>query len=170
VTELGKHDAPDDTFDKHYTIFFVHFVYPRALGGWATGSDPRLDQRIADPDGHLLEIARENGLPLITNECYSPEGIDERTDNSRRRKKLRHRARAAGVQVFTPREFWDGKIDAEAEAEDFLRRFREAAPAYAAAHSRPDIARNSLDALNALYNHVLLGYTASFKERVPVSM
>jgi len=81
-----------------------------------------------DADRLLVEIAKEHGLPLITNEGYSMNGIVD--------EKLRKRAQDAGVQVFTPREFCQGKLDETEEISAFLQRFREQAVRYLEARQR----------------------------------
>lgn len=95
--------------------------------------------RGAVADDKYLEIARDEGWPLITNEDLTPRGIREKP----KRGSLRERAKQAGVAVYTPEEFLISRsADPEALAQDFLHRLHAAAPAYVEAHLRelPDSA------------------------------
>jgi len=147
--------SADDTWHTQHTMQFAHFVTNQLLSGWRLASQPSLGAAALqgdDADAHLVEYAREHGLPLITNEGFGPTGI--------RAEKMRKLATDAGVNVFAPGEFWRGQIDESSEIEDFLRRFRKQAPAYAAARAKPRLEREALDRMNGYFRHVLLGETA----------
>lgn len=84
-------------------------------------------------DDKYLELARDEGWPLITNEDLTPRGIREKP----KRGSLRERARCEGVAVYTPEEFLRSQdADPEALAQDFLGRLYAAAPAFVEAHVR----------------------------------
>jgi hypothetical protein len=71
--------------------------------GWREGGLIEVDHsKVGTPaDGELLRVAIADKLPLITWEGFTETGF---SDNPR---SLRNRAKAAGVEVYTPREFLD---------------------------------------------------------------
>jgi hypothetical protein len=144
----------DDDFRTHYVKMFLGFVRPRLLGNWYPGmpSEEAVEPTGSKADAFLIDYAKQHGLPLITNEGFSPDGI--------RNEKMRKKAIAACVRVFTPREFYAGRVDEQSEIRTFLRRFDRRAPRYIAAYSRPVVARDSLGWMSGYYRHVLLGETA----------
>ena len=106
-----------------FTGAFVHFVHDSLLFGWN-------DTVIADnhvghaADSALLRFSKAGNLPLITNEGRR---IDGSIDWDAR--KIPARARSMGVRACSPREFY-GDIDEVAERDDFLSRYKTAAPKY----------------------------------------
>jgi hypothetical protein len=99
-------------------------------------------------------------------EGFTPAGIFDQG--------LRKRARAAGVPVFTPREFYDGKVNEAIEIGGFLSRFRDQAPRYLAAHwekiGKKDKSGELLTLVLGVYRHILLGETEGRVTPVRVSL
>ena len=147
--------AAHGTWVNHFTTLFVHFVKDDVLFGWNLGFVPDNDLGVAgdEADGRLLTFAKDNKLPLITNEGFNVHGIKD--------KKLRGKAKAQGVAVFTPREFCEGNLNENAEMQAFLKRFVERAPAYIEQHEREfgpsKVVGESLHRLLGVYRHILFG-------------
>jgi hypothetical protein len=156
--------AATDTFETHFTTFVVHFVKEYLLRHWRASFVPDNDLGVKGngADRLLLDFAKENKIPLITNEGSTPDGI--------RGQKLRDRASEEGVAVFTPGEYIAGKLDEEIAARSFLEAFRRLAPRYIARHPKPQVAKKSLLLLLGFYEHVLLGITEGRTSRVPVRL
>jgi hypothetical protein len=100
----------------NFTKTFIYFVVDELLSGW-TQQMQVTDARSNAADDLLLAYAKENSLPLITNEGYSPTGIDHR-------KRMRKRAMAVGVTLVRAADFYRDEIDERAEADAFLDRFK----------------------------------------------
>jgi hypothetical protein len=111
------------TLESHFTTVFHHFVKDYVLPDWEhqVPTQPGTESK-NQADAAYIDLAKRNGLPLITNEGYGQNGIVD--------EKMRKLAKDAGVAVFAPREFYPGKVNEAAEIEDFLRRFKKTAPAY----------------------------------------
>jgi hypothetical protein len=108
-------------------------------------------------------FAKEHALPLVTNEGVTQSGIAE--------EKMRKRARNAGVSVFSPREFYLGKIDEEEEIEAFLTRFRAQVPRYLEARKRELGEDNVAEVLLWIYGYYRLVLRGEVEGRdVPVSV
>jgi hypothetical protein len=88
------------TFEAAYTQLFIHYIKDYCLPDWSEISDTQLGlaAKGTDCDTILLEVARDNGIALVTNEGNNVDGVDDSHG-------LRGRARAAGVRVFTPGEY-----------------------------------------------------------------
>ena len=117
------------TMESDFTTVFLHFVKDYVLPDWNMQMPTKPgNESKNDADKAYIDFAKQHGLPLITNEGYGQNGFVE--------EKMRKLARDAGVAVFAPREFYQGKIDEAAEIQDFLRRFKEQAPTYIEAHRK----------------------------------
>ncbi len=149
-----------ESLSSHYTHIFIHFVKDHVLPGWDAQIPTTPDGFTSNKaDAALLSAARIHGLPLITNEGFTPAGIES--------KGLRKRAAAEGVWVGTPREFLVQRDFDEASAiEGFLARFRAHAPAYVA--SRRDRSGEVLSWVLGYFRHVLRGETEG--RDVPVAV
>jgi hypothetical protein len=156
LTRRAPPAAGGATMESDFTNTFLHFVKDYVLPNWnptmptASGTEGR-----NDADRALVEHARGRGVPLITNEGYSPTGIVDEG--------MRQLAMAAGVRVFTPREFYQGRIDEGAEIDAFLRRFREQVPHYLEVRRREvgkDNFHRVLEWVYGYYRLILLGQTA----------
>jgi hypothetical protein len=170
VVDLITRRAPPapggETMESDFTNAFLHFVKDYVLPNWnptmptAPGTEAK-----NDADKALVEHARARGLPLITNEGYSQAGIVEEG--------MRRFAREAGVQVFAPREFYQGKIDEAEEIEAFLRRFREQVPRYIEVRRREvgeDNFHLVLEWVHGYYRLILLGESAVRETPVRVAV
>ena len=114
-------------------------------------------------DALLIRLALVNRLPLITNEGYSASGLSERSD------RLRARARAAGVDVRTPREYWHERIDAISACHDILWAFDREAPRFLERYEATSPVRKTFSDMRGYYEHVLFGTTAT-RERMTVEL
>jgi hypothetical protein len=146
--------AAHGAWENHFTTLFVHFVKDEVLFGWRDEFVPDNDLGVEGEaaDERLLTYARDNKISLITNEGFKVRGVKD--------KKLRARAKAQGVEVFTPREFYEGKLDEVPAMQAFLKRFAERAPAYIKQHNRefgPSKVGDSLKLLLGVYRHILFG-------------
>ena len=127
LTELVPPDAeetPETQPEKHFTTNFIHFVKDFVLPNWRPSIVAPKDEKPTGnaADAWLVAYAKEQGFPLVTNEGFKPTGYVEG--------KIVKRAREAGVEVFTPRDFYEGKMDVESEIDAFLQRFRDGAREY----------------------------------------
>lgn len=153
-----------DAFPTHFTIVFVHFVREQVIPGWKAGQPPvPKGLRGNAADRWLLDYAKENDLPLITNEGYGPNGVEAL--------KLRKRALDAGVRVCTPREFYSGRFtDEEAAARAFIQRFRRRAQEYVDEQEKPEVMARTMEAMDGYFHHILFGETAGQDAPVSVSV
>ncbi len=88
---------------------------------------------------------------------------------------MRKLAKNAGVQVCTPREFYQGsKIKEAEEIEAFLGRFPDQAPGHIDARKKEfgedDMGGDVLDWINGYYRHILLGETEGRDSPVRVTV
>lgn len=170
LAQLMAKAPPDQlasSFETAFTTIFIWFVKDYVLPRWEmlVPTQPGTEKGSA-ADRAYVESAKSGGLPLVTNEGFTPSGIVDQG--------LRKRAKTAGVPVFTPREFYDGKINEAVEIGGFLTRFRDQAPRYLAAHweriGKKDKSDELLTLVFGVYRHVLLGETEGRSTPVRVSM
>jgi hypothetical protein len=138
------------TIESDFTTQFIHFVKEYVLPDWdmRTPAEPGSETSNA-ADQAYLDFAKRNGLPLITNEGHAQGGIGKK-------KNLREMAQKAEVAVFTPKEFYTGKIDESAEIEGFLQRFQEQAPVYMA-RRRQELGEDEIgEVLGWIYGYYLM--------------
>jgi hypothetical protein len=93
--------------EEHFVTCGIYFVRPLVLSRWTALHPPEVNLRGNAADAHFLAKAKEFGKPLITLEA-----------------KLTARARAVGVAVFRPAEFYAGRMDRDDAVRRFLLRFR----------------------------------------------
>lgn len=143
--EINRQRVPPgpipDSYELLFTTLFIWFVKDRVLARWQPIAAREHDAlRSNAADRHLEDFAYEHKKPLITREA-----------------KLTKRARARGVEVYSPREFWEGKLDVAKEGQRFLRRFdAERAPfarKYPDATERLHVLRDMFE----FYRYLLLG-------------
>jgi hypothetical protein len=82
---------------------------------------------------------------------------------------IRKKAKAAGVPVLTPREFY-GDMDELLESAWFMPRYGQGAEAHIGDSSKPELMRESMLWLQGYYRHVLYGITKGRREPVPVKL
>jgi hypothetical protein len=102
-----------------------HFLMDYVLPRWRAHA-PTIEEAVASTacDDLLLGAAIELAVPLVTNEGWGPSGA---SDGDRR--KLRRKARDAGVAVFTTDEALNYlRVDRGALAQAFMMRLRSAIP------------------------------------------
>ncbi|HEY3816952.1 MAG TPA: hypothetical protein VGL81_07275 [Polyangiaceae bacterium] len=138
-------------WETDFTSFMIHFIKDYLLASWtpyfATPkagwekfvSDDLLSPELRTP-GHAelttptgtnadtfhIACAKDNGIPLVTNEGFSETGYKPG--------KIVRRAAREGVRGVLPRDFYAGHIIEADEIDAFLRRFREEAPNYLDVH------------------------------------
>ncbi len=144
-------------FGTHWTTWVVWFVKDYILDRWnsLSGRDANGELKGNDCDDLLLETSRLARLPLITNEGYTPSGISAADP-----KKLRAKAIAAGVPVYTPRQFWSGKINPKRASRKFLARMDAKAPKFLKGHTRSPQVAKTLDVMRGIYQFILFGLTS----------
>lgn len=128
INELSPREA---TIKGVYTWLFVKFVRPKVLPNWHDVGDPRMEAKGNAADRELVRLAQQYDLPLVTFEGHTPEGIVEK------KKKLRERAKDAGVPVFTPGEYLTSRARrnvTDADVGRFLARYEQRAPAFSREH------------------------------------
>jgi hypothetical protein len=91
-------------------------------------------------DRHLEEFAFVHKKPLVTRD-----------------RRLTERARARRVEVYSPREFWGGRLDVSNGVQRFLRWFAAESPAFARRHDDPGKMAHVLRDMFTLYRYLLLG-------------
>jgi hypothetical protein len=111
----GKVAPRSEPSSYAFTRIFAHALKERLFGGWVTqrvGSDAKGHRA----DSEYLQIAKNTGDPLITNEGVTSTGYDEED-----KRKLRARGRVAGVQVYSPLEYLTSiGFDIRVESERFI--------------------------------------------------
>lgn len=115
----------DDSLEVHYTRVFWHFVKDYIFPNWHLGFFNEVDDSNLRGDGcddAYLRVAKQQGLPLVTDEGNSPKGL--RDENNRGKRNLRGKAKDTDVQVFTPGEFWRNRaLDPARATHLFFERF-----------------------------------------------
>ena len=157
--------ASSPEFPSHFAVVYAQLVQDRLLGGWKCRMDP--DPPVAElkggaADSHLVDFARQHGLPLISNEGLTPEGS--------RLSGIHKKAARAGVRILAPREFYGAQIDKPNEIASFLERFKTEAPEFFRGEPNE---RQLIDAVEwtfGYYRHVLLGETVGQDEPVAVTV
>jgi hypothetical protein len=143
-------------FPTHFVIVMIHYVRDRILKGWESigpfkdPDAPRGDKA----DDALVRYAQERGIPLITFEEYTPAGVVEKN-----KKGIRAKAKAAGVRVFTPREFYAAQFDEGLAISKFLDELSCLRPQILRDCGTPDAMAQALDYIEGYFEHVLRGWT-----------
>lgn len=158
--------SPDalDAFETHAMIIWTHYVKDTVLPNWAMIGPSNGD---GEPVGNaadalLVEKAKEFGVPLVSHEGLTVDGINENCG-------LRRKARAAGIQVRTAREFY-GDIDELLQSALFMQAYGRGAEAHIAKSQRPEYMRESMLALQGYYRHILYGVTEGYADPLPVRL
>jgi len=150
----------------HFTLIFVNYTKDRALADWTPRVSSQGDEGLAGEacDDYLVQVAKLNHVPLVTNEGYSPRGIDDAHG-------LRRKARDAGVGVFTPREYWLGKINPKRAARRFIHDFREGVPRYLRQNaSNATALAEAFSWIDGYFHHILYGIAADGRSRLRIDL
>lgn len=152
-TKLAPKPKPGgDGISRAITSAIMHVVCDYVTG-WPIGALTKVDHTLKGTaaDTELLRMACEDKLAIVTNEEFTPGGIVPDP------KKLRSRARAAGVAVYTPEEYLAANhVDVAAECVRFVLHL---AVGVDAAKSRGVLGGNRvLDDLVPLYRMILLDH------------
>ncbi|MBK7582644.1 MAG: hypothetical protein IPI67_20910 [Myxococcales bacterium] len=169
--------APGSPACGYFVPVALHFVKDYLLPDWTLTVDPySIDDATVQSvetlpgnqvgsaaDRALLEYAKTHGVPLITNEGNTPRGMEASG--------LRKLAIDQGVEVYSPREFYEGHLAEADEIESFIQRFKEEAPRFL--RERPldcagDQMGELLDYSLGYYRMILLGIAAGRDAPVPV--
>lgn len=143
----------DPTVAMAFTTVVGHFVLPHVVPGWKAcgfeGVPPNLKGR--DIDDFLLAAAKEERIPLITNEGNGLNGVS--SDDP---KKLRRKAIEAGVQVFTPAQFLrTSGVDYRRSSQEFLTAYDRQLPKFEAEEDRGPGMRRACQEFRQMYEYVL---------------
>jgi hypothetical protein len=125
--DVAVREAPPEAIGlaTEYVKAFLYFVNERLLNKWRMGALPASKPsslRSNKADQMLVDLAKEAGCPVISNEGVTPMGIDPKCG-------LRRRATKACVQVLTPAEFYAGKLR-KAPVERFMKEYVRCAPSF----------------------------------------
>ena len=108
-------------FDHDFLVFHLHVVGDRLLTGWQHQVPVPADTaKGTKADNVVLNTARQNGLPLITTEGVTTQGV---VDTG-----LRKKAKALDVRVFSPKQYYSGHCDEMELAEEFMERLAQERP------------------------------------------
>jgi hypothetical protein len=135
-----------------HTRVVAWFVKDYCLRGWnsvVTTAHGKVEGSAADRA--LVALAAEKSIPLVTTEGYSRDGSIDET------RLIRREARAQGVTVLTPREYYAGKMDETAEIDAFLQRFYDRVPVYLERRGKRDAMHKLLANVHGFYRFVLRG-------------
>ena len=157
----------------------LHFVKDYLLPDWTMSGDPFSIDDTADQtldalpgnyvgsaaDRALLEYAKARGIPLVTNEGNTPRGLELI--------RLRKLAIDQGVQVYSPRELYEGHLAEAEEIDAFIGHFEDEAPRFL--RDRPleragDAMAEMLDYSLGYYRMILLGIVAGRDTPIPVKL
>jgi hypothetical protein len=148
---LEKRVPPDsDSLELAYVQLFLYYIKDYCLTDWNSVTDANIDAgAIGDAcDDILLNVARVNTLPLITNEGNNVEGVDDSHG-------LRKRAIDSGVRVYTPREYLaELGVAFPAASMRFAERFHQNQDRYIATreHNDADAVREHLSFIGKVYS------------------
>jgi hypothetical protein len=164
---MASRTPPDDPneFAYQHVQLSIYFVKDYVLDRWNAATIPDVDANLDGSacDDKLIELAKKHRAPLVSNEGYSLRGV-----SSADPKKIRAKAIAQGVAVFTPRQFWQRTIG-ERACKKFLTRFDAQAPRYLRGQGHSEAARKAVSMRRAILRHVFFGETST-ETRVPVRL
>jgi hypothetical protein len=157
LTRMADPSAARD-FGTHFTTWFIWFVKDYVLDRWYEGFVPGIDTGLkgSDCDDLLVELCCASHVPLITNEGYTLAGVSASNP-----KGLRAKALAAGVSVYTPRQFWSGRIGPGSACRQFLKRFDKQARRFLHGFQRGTPVVGTLGHMQGYYAHVFFGLTSA---------
>jgi len=116
-------------------------------------------------DDFLIDLCKRSGVPFITNEGYTATGVSWANP-----KQIPAKAIAAGVLVYTPRQFWLGKINPRRAARRFLARFDKNARLFVSHRRKDRQLPKTLQDMRHYYEHVLFGLTSNPAQRLAIEL
>lgn len=136
----------------------IYVVKDYVLDSWQHRSVRGADRDLTGErcDDLLLALAREEHVPLVSNEGYSLAGVSSANPRGLRAKGCR-----AGVPVLTPREFWSGHISDGRACRDFLARFDAETPKYLAGKGHSTEHTNAVNLRRGILRHIFFGETSN---------
>jgi hypothetical protein len=148
--------SPKDDPKLHFAIVFFQFVREWLLRRWVTVGDrpePMVKGNAADT--FLVRRASELGVPFVSNEGLQADGSVVVEKGGARAKAI-----AAGVPVYTPREFSDARrVDRERLFNGFLERFETRGHEFLRGRKDARLIGNSMSIVHGIYRHVFFGET-----------
>jgi hypothetical protein len=161
VADPKKLDDPK----VHFTWLFVNFIKDRTLSNWNpvffNPGDHGLTGNRADD--YIVQIAKDNTVPLISNEGFSPQGVDDLHG-------IRGKARATGADVKTPREYWEGKVNPKRASRRFIADFRNAVPRIIRRVPNAAVVAKALSWIDGYFQHIFFGIAADRVSRLRVEV
>lgn len=153
-----------NTLENLVLATWAHYVKARVLPNWtitlpATGEGEPTGN---DADALLVRRAKEYDVPLISHEGVKVTGIDEDWG-------IRKRARAEGVRVLAPREFYPGSDELLLSAQ-FLQRFDDGLEEYVREFGDRDGKRENMLDVRHCYLHILYGVSDELAEPLPIRL
>ena len=126
----------------------------KVLDGWQLlGWTPAQPVKGDKADDELLELAARSNLPLITDEGNAAGGL---SDTKNGKLNLRGKAKARGVPVYTPGEWWRRSgYDADAAAIRFTERANAGRPEYINSHPSREKVAPVVNQAAVIYNIIL---------------
>jgi rRNA-processing protein FCF1 len=112
-----KPRAGEDATPYVFTTAFAHVIAPFVMPGWMTGAliDVNHAAKGTKADNEILAQAAVDKTPLVTHEGLTEFGVKEDP------RKLRSRAKSAGVPAFTAKEYLDAaSVDIANECREFV--------------------------------------------------
>lgn len=130
-------------FRSQFVQVSIYFVKDYLFERWNASVESG-DLRGNQADRALVSRAKEFGVPLVSHEV--------RAD-----KALMKAARREGVQVVTPREYWQQHQNEDEAIGVFLRRFEAVAPRFLETQAKSPAAETAVAMRLAYFKYVLLG-------------
>ncbi len=153
LSRLSPPDRRAD-FEVNFTRTSIWFIKDYMLPGWSLLADRGEPEHAGNAaDDHLVTLARRLKAPLITNEGFTIEGVNEAHG-------IRGLARARGVRVFSPAQFWRGKMSEGGAVRHIFQRFDREAPKYLRSQSYGDGAKQALLDRRNILRYLLQGESA----------
>jgi hypothetical protein len=158
--------SPDahGALETHAMIIWTHYVKDTVLPDWTMISPSNGDDEPVGnaADALLVEKALEFGVPLITHEGVSLDGVNPKSG-------IRKKANAAGVRVMTARELY-GDMDELLYSALFMQAYGRDAEEHVRKSAKPEIMRESMLFLQGYYRHILYGITEGYNDPLPVRL
>jgi hypothetical protein len=136
-------------FTTHYAIVMIWYIQPQILHGWegvGPFNEPNPPKGSA-ADTALVEYAKNRGLPIITNEGYSPTGFKESG--------IHKKAKQANVNVMRPCDYYAGHFDEDLAINKFLTSFDFGARKFARESDTPEAMAKAMPHIETYFRHVL---------------